>query len=274
MKSQTAVLFKKLIRILVPSLVVILSPGGTGLSSAQDGKGAVRVNNLTRSLEVLSAEKDGGHIKISMRNNSDQAITSYAFTFNAAPQTVEKFREEFATSEAYLAIVPGGVFNRELGFSPSFNEPGDITLNLVAVVFEDKSSEGDPLTIRQIEDDRLGQKVQLTRALPVLERLLSMGDAELVSYFDQEAPGELEAALDAPAGGQIRQLREGNGRALNRAEPERASERLQAALRQGKASVLNGYQELKRQAELQGSASLRGSIAELKQTYEKIIARL
>ena len=274
MKSQTAILFKKLIMVLVPSLVVILSPGGTGLSSAQDGKGVVRVNNLTRSLEVLSAEKDGGRIKISMRNNSDQAITSYAFTFNVAPKTVEKFREEFATSEAYLAIAPGDVFNRELGFSPSFNDPGDITLNLVAVVFEDKSSEGDPLTIRQIEDDRLGQKVQLMRALPILERLLSMGDAELVSYFDQEAPDDFEAALDAPAGEQIKQLRKGNARALDRAEPERASERLQAALRQGKASVLHSYQELKRQAELQGSASLRGSIENLKQTYEKIIARL
>src|SRR5689334_10878031 len=170
MKRSTKILHPKLVTFLIASLAGVIYLGSTVWSFSSKNKSTVIVNNRTHSLEVLKAENHNGHLKLLMQNHSDKAITSYVFTYNPDAQTVETFREEFATSEADLVILPGSVYEKVLGFSPSFNGQGDITLNLSAVVFEDKSGEGDPVIIKGIEEDRLGQKIQLLRSLPILDR--------------------------------------------------------------------------------------------------------
>jgi hypothetical protein len=275
MKEHTTLLSKKLFIFLIPSIIGIAYLGSTVLSSStKSNKAVVRVNNLTRSFEVLKAEIHQGHVHVSLRNNSDKAIMTYVFT-QIEPPSVGTFREEFANSELDLVIAPGRIVNKELaGFSLSPDHPQELNLNLAAIIFEDKSSEGDPKIIHEIEEERLGEKIQLMRVLPILDRLLSLSDAEMVAYFNQTAPHDFEAALNAPSTELAIQLRKERIQQFSLEDPDQFVEKLRFGLKSGRESVLHKYQELKEGIEKQGWRSLRDQVSDTKQTYEKIVARL
>jgi hypothetical protein len=275
MQKYTDFLRKKSVFFLVPSLIGIVYLGSTVLSSStKNNKVIVRVNNLTSSCEVLNARIHHGQIEASLRNNSDKAITAYVFTSNTDPQTVEKFEEEFAYSEGDMVIAPGSIHNKVIGISSNPNHGQEVSINLSAIMLEDKSSEGDPNIIREIENHRLGEKVQLMRVLPILDRLLSISNAEMVSYFNKTAPHDFAAALNAPATELLMQLRKERIQSSNNEEPSKLTEGVELGLQHGRESVLWKYQELKERTEKQGPSSLRDSIGDLKHLYEKIIPRL
>src|ERR1051326_1643047 len=92
--------WKRFLLISVPSLICIAYLCSTVLSFApKKAKALVRINNSTRSFEVLSAEKQDDQIKITFRNNNDKAITAVVLTSTIDAQTVFTYTEEYAFSE-------------------------------------------------------------------------------------------------------------------------------------------------------------------------------
>jgi len=263
---------KKLFLLLVPVLVGIVYLGGTVLSSSpKKDKSIIRINNLTRSFEVLSAKKYDGHLNLSLRNNSNKAITAYVFTSRMDPQTVFTFSEDFAFSEVGAVIAPGQDYEKTIGISNTLNRRNEVVLALSAIIFEDNTGEGDPKAIRDIQDDRLGQKIQIMKALPVLDKLLRLSDTALVSYWNKTARQDFEVALDAPNTDALMKL---NKKPINNGEPynENESEQFKTGTQTAKESILQKYQEMTDSVE-NLRTDLRQSIIRLRDLYAEMITR-
>ncbi len=263
---------KKLLILLVPALVGVTYLGSTVLSSStgKKNRGIVKVNNLTHSCELLNVERHKDHINLSILNNGDKAIMTYVLTSWIDSKTVFTFREEFAFSEDEERILPGQGQNKVIGIPTGLNRQAEINLNLAAVIYEDHSSEGDPNIIRDVTDNRLGQKLQLMKALPVIEKLSRLSDAEVGSYLIKTARHDLEAALAAPDIELLIQLNQKSS--SNEANTE--SEQFELGVQAGKEAVFQKYQELKDLQEKQETSALRESILDLRTLYAKMIARL
>lgn len=273
MNNKPTRLRNKSLFLLIPPLIGIVYLGSTVLSSSTGtkDKNLVKVSNLTHSCELLNIEKHKDHIRVSVQNNSDKAITALVLTSRIDPRTVFTFKEEFAFSESDTVIPPGQSYDRVVSFPGSLNRLSEITLCLSAVVFEDSSSEGDPNIIRDIEDNRLGQKIQLMKVLPVIERLSRLSDTEIGISWSNAAGHDLEVALNAP---NRESLIKFNKTPLNNDDSDNASEQFELGVRAAKESIIQKYQELRDIQDKQGTKALREGVIGLKDLYKKMIARL
>jgi hypothetical protein len=272
MHKSRAFSAKKLGFLLIPILIGIVYWGSAASStSTNKDKGTVKINNLTRSCELLNVEKHTDHLKLSVHNLSNKAITAFVLTSWVDPQTIFTFKGEFAFSEGDDVIHPGQSYDLTMAIPVSFNHRTEITLNLSALIFEDKSNEGDPKTIQDIEDNRLGQKIQLMKALSLLDKLLPLSETEVYVYWNKTAKQDLETALNASNAPLLTQL---SKKTLNNKEPNDESEQFNLGVQAGKESVIQKYQELKEVQEKQGTNALRQDIVKLRSQYAKIIARL
>src|SRR5437868_2310472 len=198
MRISTALLRRKLFFLLIPTLIGVAYLGSTVFpSSPKKDKTIVRVNNLTRSCD-LSVEKHKDHLRLSVQNNSNKAVTAFVITSPIDSQTVFTHREEFAFSEGDDVIPPGQGYAQEIWIPGNSSNQTAIILNLSSVIFEDGSSEGDPQTIRDTVESRLGRKIQILKVLPVLEQMAQLSDDELNLYWNQSAKQNLEDALNLP----------------------------------------------------------------------------
>lgn len=127
-----------------------------------------RVQNETRSFEIIQARRNAnsnGGPELSLRNGYDKAITAFAVSVNGLIGAVDLLYSE---AQDDRAIVPGSVYtrwfgtlHRSLNSAPAAREELDI--KILAVVFDDRSSEGEGRAIAGILYDRNKSKRLLTR---------------------------------------------------------------------------------------------------------------
>jgi len=273
MNKKMTGLRKSLLFLLIPSLIGIAYLGSTVLSysASKKDKSIVKVNNFTRSCELLNVEKHKDHIKVSVQNNSDKAITAFALTSRIGPRMVFTFKEEFAFSEIDIVIRPGESYDRVVSIPGSLSRLAEINLNLAAIMFEDNSSEGDPHIIRDMEDFRLGQKIQLMKILPVIERLSRLSESEIGISWNQTAWHDLEVALNASNTESLSNL---NRKPLSNDDSGNPSEQFESGVQSARESVFQKYQDLKDIQERQGTPALRESVIALKEVYARMISKL
>ncbi len=271
MRISIDLLRKNFLFLLIPCLIGITYLGSTVLSSStKRDNTVVKINNLTHSCALLNVKKHKDHIQVSIQNNSDKAITAFVITSRMDPRTVFTFKEEFAFSEGDLVIAPGQSYDKLITIPSSLNRQNEIDLILSAVIFDDNNSEGDPNIIRDIEDNRSGQKIQLMKAFSVIERLSRLSNIEMGIYWNKDARNDLEAALNAPDTELLIKL---NKKHLNNSEPYHESEQFQLGVQAGKESVFYKFQELKDIQEKQGTSALRERVIGLRDLYTKMIAK-
>jgi hypothetical protein len=264
------ILRNKLLFPLILAVVGLTYLGTTVLSSASKKDGIVRVNNSTHSCELLSAEKHNGYLTIRVQNNSDKGITALVLTSRIDSRTVFTFKEEFAFSEGNLVIAPGNNYDKVISIPGSLNRRNEITLNLSAIFFEDKSSEGDQDIIRDVEDNRLGEKLQLMKALPILDKIAGLSDTDIGRYWSKTARHEFQVALDAP---DRELLIQSNDKALTEGRNLTESEQFKLGAQAGKEYVVQKYHELRDTQGEQGIPALREGIIGVRDLYSKMITK-
>ena len=266
MSRQVALLHKRLLFILIPALISLAYLGGSASSSsARKDERVVRLNNLTRLCD-LSVKIHGDSLKASIQNNNNKAVTAFTLTSQHDPRTVFTLRSEFIFSEGDgdYVIPPGQRYDQEVGTVNVVNSQGDIILTLSNVIYEDGSSEGDLQTIRDTLDSRLGRKIQIMKALPVLDQMVQLPDEEMNAYWNQSARQSLEDALNAPNSDTLLKLNQ---------KFDNESEQFKSGAQVGKDTVLRNFQELKEVQEKQGIRALRDRIVALRHLYMKMINR-
>ena len=134
------------------------------------GERQITVRNFTENLRVVNLQvaQDGRHVILTIKNNHGKAITAFTLGQGRSHSTTELI----GTGNV---IVPGAERVEEYLLSQT-PEP---VITIQAVVFDDKSAEGNPEFIKKITEARLGEKTQLTLIIPLLESILNAPDAQL-----------------------------------------------------------------------------------------------
>lgn len=152
--------------------------------SKQDGTRQIqnstpRVQNNTHSFELTQARQnldvDGEGVELSLRNGYDKNITAWAVSVNGLLSTMDFVYSE---GEDRIGIVPEAVYTSMFGYVRSVNHHAvaarqGLDINVLAVVFDDKSSDGDQKLVAGIFDWRRKSKQRLTRIVDLLNRDLN-----------------------------------------------------------------------------------------------------
>ncbi|SRR6266404_392722 len=179
------------------SLGLIL-PGGK--TASQD---LPQVKNGTRSFQMVSKElKQFGEefVVLEMKNVSRKGITAYSISADPNGRTDRDY------SISGHVIEPGEIEEIEIPrtavkSADLINSPGEI--RILAVVFEDGTSEGDPAICSWIRDQRRGKKVQFRRIEQLLRRAINANDAPTLANLKTlrdsiaslpETTGEMDSA--------------------------------------------------------------------------------
>lgn len=218
-----------------------------GKISLQQGKGLEIGQNKTRHLQVVSVEQTEDEILLSLKNDYSKSIN--AFTVSIGELTIS---EDYVYSGKGTA--PGSQYTFRIAKQPAApNRYEQPTINILAVVFDDRTGDGESRHVSKILDSRLGDKMQLRRILPLLRKTLSSPDDDLPNALDELV--SQVSILPEPSDGQF-------------------SSETQNAFRGRKEFVLKIIREIKDNALSDTHASLRNQLAELEKQYEAIIARL
>jgi len=157
----------------------------------------IRVENRTSAFELVGIEKtDDTYLKLSLKNSYDKNITAIEISIGRVRMT-----EEFIYNENQV-IAPGAIFTKIYPSQPMLTIKGIVILT---VVFEDGTGDGDPNLIRAILDRRLGEAIQFTNFLPLLQEVLDSPDDQLptslarlkskVSSLSNNSTGSLSASF-------------------------------------------------------------------------------
>lgn len=275
MKKNKNVLYKRSLLFIIPILAGVIYLSGTVSPSAiRSRKSIVKVNNHTQSCEVLAVEKHNGHVKLSLRNDSNKNITAFVISSTMSPNDIFIFTEEFAYSEGDLVIAPGSIYEKIIGIPSDLNNQKIILLDLSAVIFDDKSSEGDPQVAQRITDERSAEKVQFEQLIPLLDKMLVLSNRELPIYFNERFKRDLATGLSEAERDLLIQLKKEKPQIMNRQGTDELPEQIQVGLHTGKESISYKVQELENIPKTRGRNALREEILRIKQIYEKIITRL
>lgn len=167
---------------LMPSLILIIiglsayfanqaSSQGPALklSNRTNSQGPpLKLSNKTNAFEVAKVEISSGRVRLTLKNNYNKTIAAYAISAGANTHNLRELASEDL-------LTPGSTRKHDLQL-PS---EGDITV--LAVVFEDRTSDGDATAAKEINDYRLGKKTQNDRIIPLLEKVLAARDEEMQS---------------------------------------------------------------------------------------------
>lgn len=132
----------------------------------------IAVENRTSSLEVVSVDKfiDQNVIVMILRNGYPRHVTGYKFSHGISIDYSERLNSKW--------IEPGGEVKEFLPLQLGLETEG---IKILAVIFGDESTDGDPQFVREIHDRREGARTQRRRTLSLLKRAMKSGDLDLLT---------------------------------------------------------------------------------------------
>ncbi len=254
--SRSSSIFAFLALLFIGSLGADIWPSGARPDPQKDE--LPKVKNETESFQLVSVEKIDSLLQLRLKNTSNKAITAYRIGYGDGWQTgIDKILGDYV-------VAPGEVEEFRTSFSNvsnSDNSASPRTVTILAVVFDDRSSEGDFEAASRILNDRLGQKIQLERINSLIQATLKSPDAN--------TPVALSRLKS-----QITSLSEDQGKGQPLAIHLGLHYMKQHVLKQ-----LEGIEQWQQsgqvlEAELYDSTDVQDALVKLKQLGEKRIAKL
>ena len=205
-----------------------------------------QIINRTTGFQLASlTDKDDDYILL-LKNNSSKNIDGYIIGIGASKRVTVDL------TIGSRVITPEDVVEERIPLSNLRASSGGgappPSITILAVLFEDGTSEGAAQAIAEIKERRAGTKIQLQRILPLIQNLLS-------------SPGSTKQITLAQLKEQIASLPEGAEGAT--------SSHAKKGLRSAKEDALMSLQNLE-----QGDFGLQEGLTRIKQTIEKRITRL
>lgn len=204
----------------------------------------ISVINRTRALQITKAEVVGRRIHLAVKNGYKKDINWFRVSFGHGLS----IEADFAFTESGV-LSPGENYADEY---PIDSDLGALTVTVVAVVFEDKTQDGDERYAQFIRQKRAGQKMALRRLLPLLEKSITSSDDNLDSDLQSlEAETSTEEAIENTL-------------------PE--AERI--GLRNARERILNEVQRIRYERSKDKRRDVREDLRFVKNNYERIEAKL
>ena len=172
-------------------------------SRKQDGTPQIqsitpRVLNNTRSFELTDARQNldvgGRRVELSLRNRYDKNITAWAVSVNGLLNTMDFVYSE---GEDRIGIIPEAIYTTTFGYVQNHQGVAarqDLDIKVLAVVFDDKSGDGDQQLVAGLLDWRRKSKERLTRIIALLDR-----DLKSLATIDDTAFNGVRSRLSSLA---------------------------------------------------------------------------
>jgi len=157
-----------------------MSPSGTTPRASQDDN--LTINNKTQAFHIISAVRDGEYVQLTFRNDYPQAIN--AFTLSGGAHS--GVQVDFTHNDNRIA--PGATYNYRVyaaSLEPSGSNEKPLNLTVLDVVFEDGTGDGDATAIADIQNRRVGERIALTRIVPLLVQALNSRDSETMDGIER-----------------------------------------------------------------------------------------
>lgn len=160
--------------LLLPCLTIVIIGLSAYFSDEASSQGPpLKVSNRTHACEIVKVETNSERVRLSLKNNYNKTITAYAISVGD---------DSHSHREPSSHLTAGSTWNHDLRLRAGRIE-GEITV--LAVVFEDGSSDGDARVAKEITDYRLARKTQRERIIPVLRKVLAARDTEIQSALEK-----------------------------------------------------------------------------------------
>ena len=133
----------------------------------------LKLINRTSAFNIISKEKDPeGNVRLILRNDYNKSITAYEVSIGSTRTMIDTF---FSMHDE--SIRPGQSKEELLAINidPELEKKGIVIL---AVIFEDGTTDGSLESIKDIQDYRLGEKMQM-------DHILSLSDEALNTPTDE-----------------------------------------------------------------------------------------
>lgn len=219
--------------------------------SASASPQELTVISQTKGAEVLTAQVVDNEVKIKLKNNHQDTITGFAISLNGTTIKVD-----FAQSGVNVGIEPGDTLEESYPLSPSpTGEPP--TLHLLTVLLKNGARDGNVKVAREMEDVRLGEKIQILRTLRILEK--QGKDLKTIK-------SDIEAALNA---GELETLS-----TLKELQPTRNDSKLSDEVRHGLQWGRETLQHRLEAIEQLPSESQEHALIRLKERSQFVLAKL
>lgn len=251
-------------RVYVFAAVLLLAVSALVLTRSVPSKtaqaGDISVLNKTTVFKVISAAQVDNRLSLSLKNNSAHTVTAFVITVGSD----FRITEDFITSE-----IPDEVgIKSQKTFEKTYPIPAALRtapVTIQAVVFEDKTGDGDPSIFQDVRDNHMGQAVQLKRFLKVFDKHVN---GSLPPNTDNMRH-DLEAALDGPETETLSIIRELHSTgSVNRNSNGALSGFVKQGLEAAKIDIL------RRTSEFESSDDLTVKLQKLKAHYQDLLRRL
>jgi len=148
-------------------------PGANSLRPTRAKAFSLAIENLTQSLTVSSIEPIGEfRQKITLRNDSSKTVECFAYSLEPINQ-IDTRRGTIG-----LGMLPGATISEKIDLKAQIDKGREnLTLTVMAVVFEDGSGEGLPRAERTLVDQQLGTEIGHLAVAPIMESLPDHIDA-------------------------------------------------------------------------------------------------
>lgn len=208
----------------------------------------------TRGIEALTAEVIANEVRIRLKNNHRDTISAFAIRFRGTT-----IKEDFAQSGVHFGIEPGDTFEKSYPLSPS--PTGELpTIYLLTVLLKNGARDGNLKVAQEIEDVRLGEKIQVLRTLRILERQgQTRKDLKAIK-------SDIEAALNASEFEALKTLKE--------LQPNRKDSQLSDHVRNGLQWGRETVQHQLEVVEQQPTESREKALIRLKERSQRLFAKL
>jgi hypothetical protein len=144
-----------------------------------------QITNKTGAFQVIETVQDSDAYIFSIRNDYKKAINGYSVSMGDGRSSQDNdltIGDRIIASGA-IEKVQISVSNLQVG---SMNSASQVpNLIVLAVMFEDGTSDGDPRTIARLANRRLGKTIQFSRILPALDAVLSSTNRKFPSALKQ-----------------------------------------------------------------------------------------
>jgi hypothetical protein len=163
------------------------------------------------ALEIEKQERVSGTLKVRLRNVSGKDITAWSYTTGWVAHPGGQVTDGNATGDPLIAAgdVTELEFDRTTLYHISLHTPQNIALiNIIAVVFDDLTAEGDARVTTEMIEGSKGCLVQLKRIRPLLKKVLEAPDSDF-SLAVREFEAAISALPDLASPSQSAAFREG-----------------------------------------------------------------
>jgi len=143
----------------------------------------IKVKNYTSNLTIVSTEidKKNDSVTVVLRNDYKKPVTGYIVTIGSG--TVQT--ECLTGSDNSNILQPGDVRKEIYGLQLDIDKLG---IKVAAVILDDRTTDGQPQFVEQIQQYRLGMKIQRQYALDFLRKMTGLPENELtLSLSDLES---------------------------------------------------------------------------------------